>query len=151
MYHTSLKSLPMTFSYWPWTTFFHSFQDSMRALRKFICAPIICCTVSPGLSGNHVFIHDIRLRMIGTAGPVFKLPFIVEWNANLQKKNKSSKRKTDTLAILHIGIVLKLVKAKRKLIPQKKTNPQFICRHRQVVQLFMPSRHKTFSWRYSQD
>ena len=32
-------------------------------------------------------------------GPVIKLPFIVEWEANLQKKNLSPKRKPDTLAI----------------------------------------------------
>ncbi len=73
------------------TYFFHVIWqlswDSMHALWKLWCAPIICCKSSRGISGNHVFKNDVRLHMIVTSWPVIKLPFVVEWKANLQKNN----------------------------------------------------------------
>ncbi len=41
-------------------------------------APIISCKSSLGISGNHVFMNDVRLRIIGTSGSVNNLPFKVE-------------------------------------------------------------------------
>ncbi len=60
-------------------------------------------------------------------GPAFKLPLIAEWKANLQKKTNLPKENRIPYRF-DVGIVEKNGKAKRKLIPQKKTNPQFICR-----------------------
>ena len=76
--------------------------------------------------------YDVASRVFRLArdtGTVFVLPLLVKWKANLQKKTNPPKENRIPYRF-HVGIVPKIGKAKRKLIPQKKTNPQFICRRR---------------------
>ncbi len=60
-------------------TFVSVTRFNARAVKIMVCTYfIICCPSSPGISGNHDFIKDFRLCMIGTLGEVIKFPFIVE-------------------------------------------------------------------------
>ena len=131
---TLLKSLTMTFlvtvGYLSFvvSSYFHGFNACN--MKIMIRTNIICCMTSVGFSGNHAFIIDIRLLMIGICScdrtrlqkylsqlnekPIYKI------KTNLPKENRKPNR-------FYLGIVWKLVIAKRKLILQKKSNPQFIC------------------------
>jgi hypothetical protein len=76
----------------------------------------------------HDEVMEWRSELTWELGQDFIFPLMVKPKTNLPKTNPQSENRISNP--FNVGIVQKLVYAKRKLILQNKTNYQFICQHR---------------------